>query len=224
MQYCCADRSSTTGSFLKENFPTLYESYFSAVDAIVPKIQRLLDYFRKTRRPIVFTTVSSNLPSGLDFDAQRRGRELKYDSDIAWKSVITYRGRPDAQIIRNVSPTESDLVVNKVSLSAFSSSGIDQLLTNMEIDALVFCGVVTNGCVMANAIDASERGYRTVVVEDACAALDSFLHETALFHMGHLHGRVLGTDEVLRELNEAITRASKPGKVALSAQAPSKDT
>jgi nicotinamidase-related amidase len=129
-----------------------------------------------------------------------------------WEAATVYRGHPDAQIIPDVSPTELDLVVNKVSLSAFSSSGLDQLLRNMRIEVLVFCGVVTNGCVMANAIEACERGYRTVVVEDACAAIDSIIHESSLFHLAHLHGRVLKAEEVVRELDEAITRGGEDNK------------
>ncbi|HEV8540303.1 MAG TPA: hypothetical protein VGQ60_03995, partial [Nitrospiraceae bacterium] len=66
--------------------------------------------------------------------------------------------------------------------------------------------------------------YRTVVVEDACAAIDSILHESALFHLAHQHGRVLKTEEVVRELDEAITRGGEHDKGPFRAQVPSQET
>jgi nicotinamidase-related amidase len=70
----------------------------------------------------------------------------------------------------------------------------------MGITGLAVAGVATNACVAATAFDAADRGYRTVLVEDACAAIDPVLHEATLLIFSHLYGRVLTADALLREL------------------------
>lgn len=206
MQHSSAARSSTSGEFLRSHFPQLHSYYFERVDGIViPSIVRLLAHFRYHNRRIVFLRVGSHIPDGSDFEPNRRERERQMEGAYGLRPVLAYLGSRNARILEELEPTDSDLVITKVSRGAFNSTGIDQLLRNMSINSLVVTGVATDACVAATALDAADRGYRTVLVEDATATIAPILHSAALLIFGHLYGRVLSTKHVIEELDSLNT-------------------
>ena len=73
-------------------------------------------------------------------------------------------------------------------------------LRNLDIDTLLICGVVTNGCVEGTVRDASDMGYQVVMVEDACAAVTPALHQAAITNLKDAFCNVRTTDEVVAEL------------------------
>lgn len=207
MQRGSAARDSISGAFLNEHYPVAYQYYFDRLDALVtPNIARLVEFFRNSRRRIVYLTVAAHSPDGADFEPQRRAREAEIESAYDKRSVLTHLGSPDARIIDPLGPAPGDIVLNKVSRSAFSSTGIDQVLRNLGVTSLVVVGVATNACVAATAFDASDRGYRTVLVEDGCAAIDPLLHGATMLIFSHLYGRVVSTDQVVAELAADLAR------------------
>lgn len=205
-QYNCSGRHSVAGAFLENHFPGAYKTYFDRVEQImIPSIQRLTTHFREYKRPIIYLTVSSNLPDGRDFHPLRRLREEQIKSEFGGGSVLIGGDPQETRIRDELTPQPGDLILNKVSNSAFTSTGIDQILKNMGINALVFTGVVTNGCVLMTALDASDRSYNVVIVEDACAAVDDFLHYAPLLIFHHGAGRVLSVASVIDELSAPET-------------------
>lgn len=54
------------------------------------------------------------------------------------------------------------------------------------IDTVLFAGVATNFSVEGTARQASDLGYRTVVVADACSAADAATHEASIGSLGLL--------------------------------------
>lgn len=66
---------------------------------------------------------------------------------------------------------------------------------------MLVCGVVTNGCVEGTVRDASDLGYRVLMVEDACAAVTSTLHQAAITNLKNAFCNVRTTDDVVAELN-----------------------
>src|ERR1700694_1632947 len=78
------------------------------------------------------------------------------------------------EFVTRVEP--DDLVVNtKKRLTAFYPSDLDFLLRNMGIKAVVLTGIATEGCVLNTALDASNLGYRTVVLRDLVKGIDETL-------------------------------------------------
>jgi nicotinamidase-related amidase len=201
MQRGSAHRDSISGIFLREHYPERYAYYFDRIERlVVPTLARLVTAFRAAGRRTVYLTVAAHSADGADFEHQRREREGEIERAYGRRSVLTHVGSADAQILPEIAPQPTDVVLNKVSRSAFSSSGLDQVLRNMGITGLAVGGVATNACVAATAFDAADRGYRTVLIEDACAAIDRLLHDATLLIFSHLYGRVLGADALLREL------------------------
>ncbi|MBN1647941.1 MAG: nicotinamidase [Spirochaetales bacterium] len=59
-----------------------------------------------------------------------------------------------------------------------TSSGLSFLLKGLEVQTVFLCGLAYDVCVKHSALDAIKDGFRTVIIEDAVAAIDS--SETAL--------------------------------------------
>lgn len=65
--------------------------------------------------------------------------------------------------------------------SAFEATNLDlyNWLKQHEIDEVYVCGIASEYCVMATAMDAKKSGFRTFVVEDAIAAVEAKAGDTS---------------------------------------------
>jgi nicotinamidase-related amidase len=81
----------------------------------------------------------------------------------------------------------------------------------MEVEYLLVTGVATNACVESTARDASDRGYWTYLVEDACATFDPASHEATLRSFRAMAGRVGSTDRAIAELEASLAARSRDG-------------
>lgn len=69
-------------------------------------------------------------------------------------------------------PLTGETVIGKSVNAAFIGTDLDLRLRRMGIDTLVLFGISTDMCVSTTARMASNLGYRTVVVADACFCFD----------------------------------------------------
>jgi nicotinamidase-related amidase len=126
------------------------------------------------------------------------GGVLVHDILPAIKEVNSLAaGSWDAEIVDQLKPPPSDVVIDKSRYSAFYGTRLEPTLTSLEIKSLVICGVTTNMCVETTARDASQRDYRVFVVSDATGELDRGRHDHALFTIGFGFGWVVNTADVL---------------------------
>ncbi len=79
-------------------------------------------------------------------------------------------GTPGAAIVDELAPQPGDVVITHTRITGFHSSSLDVLLRGSGIDTVIFVGVATNLSVEGTARIASDMGFRTVVVGDACSA------------------------------------------------------
>jgi nicotinamidase-related amidase len=101
-----------------------------------------------------------------------------------------------AAILEWIRPARGDLFVLKPKHSAFYQTPLPSLLESRGVDALTICGIETDSCVMATAMDAHMREYEVRVPSDATASASAARHRAALLLMRH---------------NDIDTRAWKPG-------------
>ena len=80
----------------------------------------------------------------------------------------------------------ADFYVEKVAYSAFHQTRLEFILQKMQIDTVLIAGIVTNGGVASTARDSHTRGYRTLVLKDACAAFRDEVHSTTIESLGYL--------------------------------------
>jgi ureidoacrylate peracid hydrolase len=113
-------------------------------------------------------------------------------------------GTWDVEVVDELAPVNADYVIDKNRPSAFFATGLEPVLKGLAISDLVVCGVTTNCCVETTVRDASQRDYRTFVVQDAVAEYEDDRHAVALKSMGMLFAKLVTVDEVLRAWRPAV--------------------
>ncbi|MEV4079835.1 isochorismatase family protein [Nonomuraea fuscirosea] len=103
----------------------------------------------------------------------------------------------DTAIPETIAPHPGDHEVIKRRYSAFHATTLRQLLTDLDRDQLIICGVYAHIGIQQTAADAMQHDLPAFVVADAVADFDRDRHETALRYIGDLFGRVLRTRNVI---------------------------
>lgn len=144
--------------------------------AVVPNTRKLLDSFRDAGATVIFITYGAELPDASDVPEHVRKIVL---------ATNNRKGEPEHEIVDALQPRADEPVLNKVTMGAFASTGIDTLLK------------------------ASDRGYGVVLAEDATGTCSDEMQDAYVTMFRRLWGRIADTDEIIAELNrEASPRAS----------------
>ncbi|MFL2770982.1 MAG: cysteine hydrolase family protein [Rhodospirillaceae bacterium] len=105
-------------------------------------------------------------------------------------------GTWDVEVIPELEPQDEDFIVDKNRPSSFYATNLETILSGLDADSLVVCGVTTNCCVESTVRDASQRDYKTFVVQDAVAELDDERHQVALRSMDMLFADLVTVNDV----------------------------
>ena len=105
-------------------------------------------------------------------------------------------GSPLAEIVDEVAPAGDDTVITHKRVGGFTDSGLHALLQSRGIGTLLITGVATNASVESTARQASDLGYRTVIVEDACSAATLEAHQASIASLSLLAEIVMSGDVV----------------------------
>ena len=83
--------------------------------------------------------------------------------------------------------------------SGFEKSALARILRDSDVDEVYVCGLATDYCVRASAIDACEEGFDVTVVEDAVRGVEVNAgdSERALQEIRDGGARVASSDDVL---------------------------
>ncbi len=118
-------------------------------------------------------------------------------------------GSEGAEIHPAVEVREGEPVVLKHHVNAFRETELKELLDRHGIEDLVICGAMSHMCVDAGVRAASDLGYPSVVVHDACATRDQEfggrvvpaveVHAAFMAALGFAYARVVSAEEYLGE-------------------------
>lgn len=168
------------------------EYRFNRIEQIlIPNIQKLAKGFRDIGAKVIYITYGSNLPDGSDVPEHIAG---------IVKATNNLEGQPEHEIVADLTPLSGELVLNKTTMGAFRSTGIDSHLSAMGIKTLVCVGVSTNNCVAMTAMEACDAQYRVIIVSDGTGTDSEEMQEATLTMLGRLWAKVMTTNEVLDEL------------------------
>lgn len=79
---------------------------------------------------------------------------------------------PATQVVTELEPLPTEVVVVKRRVSAFTGSDLEVVLRAAGVDHLVLAGIATSGVVLSTLREAADRDYRLTVLADACADQD----------------------------------------------------
>jgi nicotinamidase-related amidase len=154
---------------------------------------RMLDAFRKSKARVLYTAV--NYKQGLP--------GVRPNSPL-WRTlfdcVCMMEGTPAVEVIDDVAPRPDEPVVRGQATSGFDRTGLDTFLRLAGVDNLVLGGIATDVAVESTARAASDLGYRTIVVSDACTADSDEAHARSLDTIRKWFGETPTADGVLSAL------------------------
>jgi nicotinamidase-related amidase len=121
-----------------------------------------------------------------------------------WASVLKNNLDPDMfdllpPLRRFVPPAH---VIDKWVHSAFEADDFQRVLDRLKPSALIFSGVETDVCVLATALTAVDRGYRTILVTDAITSSSPSGHDASLdavFPRFDMQVETVSTDDLLKQ-------------------------
>lgn len=106
-------------------------------------------------------------------------------------------GTWDAALVDELKVAPGELEFTKSRYSPFVETDIEAKLRDLGTENLIFGGVGTSVCLESSVRDASQRDFRTFVVEDAVGDISSEAHEGSLHIMGAMFGWNTTSAEVI---------------------------
>ena len=159
MQYFDASRDWGEGRTAQDlGVIRYFDEYFSQIDTITPVIADLIATFRAKHMEVIHIRVAERTKDSRDVGLKQLVRGLIVPSDSK-----------EADFLTGLEPADDEIVISKSASGVFAVTDLHRILRNIGIDTLVFVGTSTGGCVQSAVYDATDLGYRVLVVEDACA-------------------------------------------------------
>jgi maleamate amidohydrolase len=115
-------------------------------------------------------------------------------------SVFSQSGDPLTAICAEVGPAGDEPHIVKREASAFGAASPEQDLKSRGIEWLIVAGVWTEACVDQSVRDAVSRGFRVLLVKDACGSGTAAMHQSAILNLANrlYGGAVIDTDAACR--------------------------
>lgn len=172
--------------------------YFERLDTVVlPNLQALLQAFRRTECPIVYTQLGATHPDGRDLPAWAR-RLNAAGREAFGEPVFPSFEQAGAMIDPRIKPQAQDWIVRKTTTGALASSPFETQLRARGIRSVVVTGVLTPFCVAQTARELADRDFDVAIVDDATASLTPAAHEAALSAFAAIYGWLMATTDLLR--------------------------
>ncbi len=135
---------------------------------IVPTVGRLLEVFRGAGLPVIHTR-ECHRPDLSDCPPAKRSRgtpALRI-GDPGPMGRILVAGEPGADIVPELAALPGEIVIDKPGKGAFYATSLSDFLATKRITHLVFAGVTTEVCVQTTMREANDRGFESLLAEDA---------------------------------------------------------
>jgi ureidoacrylate peracid hydrolase len=161
----------------------------SVLQAMVPRLQRLIDQARASGILVIFVQYCHNekTESEVHLEQRARGRAgVPICTEGSWGADFYAVG-----------PKPGEPVVRKHRYSAFIGTDLDVILRSCGVRSLIMTGIATNGCVEATARDGFMHDYYVVLVDDCCACYSPELHAATLSNIVDAYGVVTTSDELV---------------------------
>lgn len=136
----------------------------------------------------------------------RRVFHVKHVSDNP--ESIFFRNSAGCEFLKDVKPSENELIFEKTKSSAFSGTALETTLSKISCSNVVLVGFTANECIDATARDSAAKGFETFVVGDATATFDlrdssgklvkaDRIHKLTLMNINAFHAKVVSTNDIL---------------------------
>ncbi len=178
-------------AYVTEGAPLYAPDVVTAVAETVP----LLSLAREKQIPVLYTKVLYN--------KNFRDGGIFIQKVPVLKTMV--EGEPLAEIVPQLTPVDSDIIIVKQYASAFFGTSLAATLTSFGVDTILLTGCSTSGCIRASAVDGMQYGFRVIVPRECVADRHPGPHEANLFDINSKYGDVVSKSEVMEYLGRLET-------------------
>lgn len=118
------------------------------------------------------------------------------------ESGLVAPGSDGTNIHASLAPQDSEPVVAKHRVGAFTGTDLERLLRAQDIQTLVIAGATTAGVVLSTVRQAFDLDYDIVVASDGCADPDEQVHAVLLEKVLSQHSRVALSSDIEAALRQ----------------------
>jgi len=137
------------------------------VERIAPSLARTVEALEAARAAQIAIVHVGNAWRDGHPDVNRYTPWMR-DAKAAGRSVQDTWG---TEFFEPVAPIDEEFIVHKRAVSAFSGTELDRLLQVRDIFTIALAGSITNFAVEGTAREASDRGYRVLILKDCCESV-----------------------------------------------------
>jgi nicotinamidase-related amidase len=141
-------------------------------DALVASVQKVIAAARKSSVPVLYVRHVSLPPQIAGVAALRAAMRWQRVSRVEDVRSAFPPEEPQTQIVPEVSPRDGEAVFNKLAMSAFVGTPLDQIFRDRRLTAFAIVGAVLEIGIEPTIRHGADLGYVPVLVEDACGVVD----------------------------------------------------
>jgi biuret amidohydrolase len=127
---------------------------------------------------------------------------------MAWQSVSTVaevrpwflRDSPGFQLVPELNPLPSEVIFDKITMSAFEGTPLDIALRDCGINSFIIAGVATEIGIEPTVRHGADLGYTPIVVTDACGAGHAEAADRALASIKFIGDAILTDSQTIRDV------------------------
>lgn len=121
------------------------------------------------------------------------------------------RGTWGVQPAAGLEVQAGDLVVEKMSMSAWETSRLESYLRHAGIDTIINCGAWTNMSVEHTARTGADKGFRIIVPQDACSTMNADWHKASIDYAMSNVAEVTNTGSVVSRISNSASGVGAHG-------------
>ena len=118
------------------------------------------------------------------------------------------RGSWGAAPADGLEPRQGDYVVEKMRMSAWEGTKLEQILLGLGVDTVIVTGAWTNMSIEHTARTGADKGYNMVVPEDCCSTMNADWHNASINYALQNVSTVTNSGDVDRGAGRVKTRAA----------------
>lgn len=139
-------------------------AYIPSVEAILPNIKKLIDFFEKQGRPVIFTK---------HINTEKNAKMMKK----WWQEII------EKDDVRGDLLSKNPIIIEKSQYDAFYETNLGNLLDGSE--QLVITGIMTHLCCETTIRSAFLRNYEIFFPIDGTATYNEKYHLSSFYNLSH---------------------------------------
>lgn len=132
------------------------ERWFSSeLQTVIPNLRSILDAFRASGGLVVHVVNAKWTAEAREAVPYQRGRDYDYFDSNAMS------------VVDELAPQRDEIIIRKLTSSAFTGTGLDYMLNNAGIENVVLTGQYGGACVFYSLIQSREYGFTNYWPSDA---------------------------------------------------------